>query len=535
MARTKKRLGKGGDAVDTVSAPELFRSGLMAAARFDISEVEPDFHALAAELMAFGLDHLAPALAELGVEKLADLEFLQECDLQGAGLRVVPRRKLRRALLLSARDAGGEGYAADRTLPFGQPEPGPETSLSLVSEADDAGVAGGSSDARDPGLAQNVTEMLLCMTGVLQQIVRTLKDSDDLLEEVCGGLRVGIVAIREQLMAVEDFVQAASLVERGAASVADAVAEGLLEQNPASAVARAALYAIAPGPHEGIADAKAGARWADAADPTCGAPDKDDLDAFELPRPPESFVEHLPKAKDKAPPAEEVGLDEPVTSDELLSAVCWDPVLEVSAALSSTVAPQPPDDGLSSKYEAALRERDSLAEQLLEVQRQYNRKADSAEASRQGVLEVLREDETHLERRLSERDAALRERDSLADELLEMQRQFEACKRKADSAEASRQEALEMLSEEQTHLERRLSEYEASLRERDSLATQLVEVQWQLETCKRQADFGESCRHGALEALREVQTQLERRLSERDAALRERESLAEQLLEMQQQ
>ena len=339
MARTKKRLGKGGDAVDTVSAPELFRSGLMAAARFDISEVEPDFHALAAELMAFGLDHLAPALAELGVEKLADLEFLQECDLQGAGLRVVPRRKLRRALLLSARDAGGEGYAADRTLPFGQPEPGPEPSLSLLSEADDAGVAGGSSDARDPGLAQNVTEMLLCMTGVLQQIVRTLKDSDDLLEEVCGGLRVGIVAIREQLMAVEDFVQAASLVERGAASVADAVAEGLLEQNPASAVARAALYATAPGPHEGIADAKAGARWADAADPTCGAPDKDDLDAFELPRPPKSFVDYLPKVKDKAPPAEEVGLDEPVTSDELLSAVCWDPVLEVSAALSSTVAP----------------------------------------------------------------------------------------------------------------------------------------------------------------------------------------------------
>ena len=70
---------------------------------------------------------------------------------------------------------------------------------------------------------------------------------------------------------------------------------------------------------------------------------------------------------------------------------------------------------------------DSLAEQLLEMQRQletYKRKADSAD-----------------ERRLSEHDAALRVCDSLAEQLLEMQRQSETYKRKADSGEAGRQEA----------------------------------------------------------------------------------------------
>ena len=88
---------------------------------------------------------------------------------------------------------------------LGETEPGPEPVCSLVSVAVDADVAGGSSDAQEPGFAQNVTEMLLGMAGVLQQIVRALKDSDALPEKVCGEMRLGVLAMREQLVTVEDM------------------------------------------------------------------------------------------------------------------------------------------------------------------------------------------------------------------------------------------------------------------------------------------------------------------------------------------
>ena len=67
---------------------EVLRTGLMAATRYSIGDSDLDFQALALELKTYGLEALAPVLSELGAERIADIEFLEEYDLLAAGIRM---------------------------------------------------------------------------------------------------------------------------------------------------------------------------------------------------------------------------------------------------------------------------------------------------------------------------------------------------------------------------------------------------------------------------------------------------------------
>ena len=61
---------------------------------------------LLAELGAFGLACTAAALTELGVGHLEDLDYVEDDELEAGGIRLVQRRKLRRARLARAADEG---------------------------------------------------------------------------------------------------------------------------------------------------------------------------------------------------------------------------------------------------------------------------------------------------------------------------------------------------------------------------------------------------------------------------------------------
>ena len=80
---------------------ERFFSGSKAASHFDLASVD-EATTLEAELEVFGLAAIAAPLAELSLESITDVDFVEDRELEAAGVRVVQRRKLRLARLCCA-------------------------------------------------------------------------------------------------------------------------------------------------------------------------------------------------------------------------------------------------------------------------------------------------------------------------------------------------------------------------------------------------------------------------------------------------
>ena len=255
---------------------DRFHTGFMAAARFDIAAYDVEAGPLLADLEVIGLLSVAPALSELGVERLADVEELSDEDLQSVGIRLVQRKLLRQALV---QDAGAGVPLANAPA---LPEPGPEPLSTLP--------AVGLAEQRGDG--QALVDILSCMAGVLKQVILALSGDAVLAIGIESALAEQVAAVSGQLAALELVFAARGLVERDPVMRA-ALSGGMRPVLPG------VVNAVQAGHPELGEDNAAAKALAPAIQPESQAPLEPSPTPFDLPRPPEAALTGAPRASDQ--------------------------------------------------------------------------------------------------------------------------------------------------------------------------------------------------------------------------------------------
>jgi len=114
LARLRQRRATGDAAAGAAGASSARASSAMAATKEEDTDDDEVAVSLSEALAHFKLSLYLPSLEQMGVERVADLAYLQDADLEKLGMPLIPRRKLLEAAGGSWRtvERGGDAAAA---------------------------------------------------------------------------------------------------------------------------------------------------------------------------------------------------------------------------------------------------------------------------------------------------------------------------------------------------------------------------------------------------------------------------------------